>query len=586
MEKKKKSLGKKLLKWSLVTLLLLVICLFSIPFLFKDKIVQMVANTINNNINATVSFEETDLSFFTNFPLASLTVKNVSVSNKAPFLGDTLYKANELNLSMKITELFKKADETIALKRISTNNGEINIIFNKENIGNYDIALKKESSTNKETNNNSFSFDIQEYELENMSFNYIDQSTNMKVLLSDINHSGKGNFAKDILDLDTKSEAKLSFELDKVNYINDVSISLKAVLGIDLNNSKYTFKENTGYINQLPLEFDGFIQLIEENQLYDINFKTPTSDFKNLLALLPKQYSGNLKTIKTEGNFDLNGTVKGLLSNDRIPAFDITFSSKNAMFKYEDLPKAVQKINIDSKIINKTGNTKDTYLNIEKLTFKIDEDVFAANGNIANLTTNPKVNLVAKGTINLANLGKVYPAPLKKELAGILNADVSSSFDMNSIEKGLYKNVKNTGIISVSNFKYESEDVANPFYINKTAISFNTNTIKLNEFDAKTGSSDISIKGIKTARAILDMIEDLKTIAKKKILIFNRVENDKYEKAVEKLIENVEREKFEYIGKLPEDRNVFDFEIRGESIVNLPDDSPIFLSFIDIIRKI
>lgn len=494
MDKKKKSIGKRILKWTSITLLVLVIALFSIPFLFKDKIVQMVANTINNNINATVTFKETDLSLFTNFPLANLTVNDVAVVNKAPFLGDTLYNAKELNLSMKITELFKKADETIELKSISTKNGAINIIFNKENIENYDIAIKNEATTNT-TSNDSFSFDIQEYELENMAFNYIDRSSNLQFHLNEINHTGKGNFANDILVLDTKSTAKMSLDLDNVNYINNVAISLDAILGIGLKNSKYTFKENTGYINQLPLNFDGFIQLVDENQLYDINFKTPTSDFKNLLALLPKQYSGNLKAIKTEGNFDLNGTVKGILSVDKIPAFDISFSSKNAMFKYDDLPKAVKNINIDAKIINKTGNTNDTYVNFDKLTFKIDEDVFAANGNVSNLTTNPKVNLSAKGKMNLANINKAYPLKLEQELAGILNADVSSSFDMNSIEKGLYQNIKNTGTIKVSDFKYEGEDVANAFYIKKTELTFNTNSIKLNEFDAKTGTSDISVKG-------------------------------------------------------------------------------------------
>ena len=494
-QKKKNSLAKRILKWTLISVITIIIGLFSAPFLFKDKIEKLVTKTVNNNMNATFSFTETNLSFFKNFPLANLSVRDVVVANKAPFVGDTLYKAKVLNLSMNITELFKSAKETLQLKSISTNDGVVNIIFNKENLGNYDIAIKKEETVENAVNESPFSLDIQEYALENMSFNYIDRSSNMQVHLNNINHTGKGNFAADILDLNTKSEAILSFDYENVNYISNVAISLDALLGIDLKNSKYSFKENTGYINQLPLNFDGFIQLIDDDQLYDINFTTPTSDFKNLLALLPKQYSGNLSTIKTEGNFDLKGTVKGKLSENTIPAFDISFSSKNALFKYADLPKAVKNINIDTKIVNQTGNTKDTYVNINNLTFTIDDDVFSSTANIANLTTNPKVSLTAKGKMNLANIGKVYPAPLKKELAGILNADVSSSFDMNSIEKGWYQNVKNSGTVSVTNFKYDGEDVANAFYINKTEISFNTNSIKLNEFDAKTGNSDVSIKG-------------------------------------------------------------------------------------------
>ncbi|MHB0755316.1 AsmA family protein [Polaribacter sp. M15] len=494
-QKKKKSLGKRILKWSIITLLVVIIALFSAPFLFKDKIEQLVTKTVNTNINATFSFSETDLSFFRDFPLANISINDVILANKVPFTGDTLYQAKSLNLSMKITELFKSADETIQLKSIKTSKGTVNIIFNEKGDGNFDIALPSDNKSTPETSKNTFSLSIQDYALEDMNFNYIDRGSNMQLHLNSINHTGKGNFADDVLDLDTQSKAILSFDYDNVNYIHDVAISLDAILGIDLKNSKYSFKENTGYINQLPLHFDGFIQLVDENQLYDINFKTPTSGFKNLLALLPKQYSGNLNTIQTKGNFDLKGTVKGTLSTTTIPAFDISFASNNAMFKYADLPKAVQNINIDAKIINKTGLTKDTYINVNNLNFKIDDDVFATNATIANLTTNPKIQLSAKGKMNLANIGKVYPAPIQQELAGMLTADVTSSFDMNAIEKGLYQNIKNAGTIGVDNFKYDSKDVANAFYINKTEIRFNTNAIELRDFDAKTGNSDISVKG-------------------------------------------------------------------------------------------
>ena len=106
MNKNKKPLGKRILKWSLITLLVLIIGVVSIPFLFKDKIVQLITNTVNNNINANVTFTKTDLSLFTDFPQVNLSVNDIAVVNKAPFLGDTLFSAKELNFSMKLTELF------------------------------------------------------------------------------------------------------------------------------------------------------------------------------------------------------------------------------------------------------------------------------------------------------------------------------------------------------------------------------------------------------------------------------------------------------------------------------------------------
>jgi hypothetical protein len=86
--------------------------------------------------------------------------------------------------------------------------------------------------------------------------------------------------------------------MDKVNYMNNVALTLDAVLGIDLNTSKYTFKENKALINQLPLEFDGFIQMVETGQEYDLKFKTPTSSFKNFLGIIPAAYASSLDNVK------------------------------------------------------------------------------------------------------------------------------------------------------------------------------------------------------------------------------------------------------------------------------------------------
>jgi len=493
-EKKKKSKLSKVLKWLAGILLVLIIALISAPFLFKDKIVKLVANTVNNNINATLSYSDSDLSLFTKFPLADVTLKDITIINKAPFEGDTLYYAEEIHLSMKLTELLKKTGETLELKRISTKNGEVNIKINKDNIGNYDIA-KKSENTEASNNSSSLSLNINSYELENIDFSYADATTLTNLKLDSIVHFGTGNFAQEVLDLDTKTTAKLSLDIENINYVSNVNVKLDALLGINLNELKYSFKENKGYINQLPIEFDGFIQQVDDTQVYNLSFKTPTSSFKNALALLPEQYSGNLKNIETEGNFDLQGTVNGVYSKTTIPKIDVTIQSTNAMFKYPDLPKAVRNINLNAKVLNDTGNAKDTYLTFNELSFKIDEDVFNANGKISQIITNPIIALKAKGKVNLGNLNKVYPLNLKQQLKGIVNADVTTNFDMNSITQKKYQNVKNSGTIGISNFEYNDTEVANPIKINKTTVNFNTAKISLTEFDATTGSSDLGITG-------------------------------------------------------------------------------------------
>src|SRR5690606_25858208 len=185
----------------------------------------------------------------------------------------------------------------------------------------------------------------------------------IKMVIDSLNHSGYGDFSNDKLDLDTKSTAVVSLDMDKVNYINKVNLKLDAVLGIDLANSTYTFKENTAMINELPLQFNGFIKMIDEGQQYDLTFKTPTSSFKNFLGLVPSAYAGSLENVQTSGDFSVVGGANGIYSDTTVPKFNLAVASNNASFKYPDLPKSIQNIVIDMKIINDSGILNDTYVN-------------------------------------------------------------------------------------------------------------------------------------------------------------------------------------------------------------------------------
>ena len=395
---------------------------------------------------------------------------------------------------MSIKELFKGKNEAIAIDGISSKNGLINIIFNKDGIANYDIALKDEKTID-DGKSSPLSLKIQNYKVENFKLRYFDESSKIKMVIDSLNHEGTGDFTAQKLDLLTKSTAKVSLDMDKVNYMKNVALTLDAVLGIDLEKSKYTFKENKALINQLPLEFDGFIQMVEAGQEYDLKFKTPTSSFKNFLGVIPSAYAANLDNVKTTGDFTVVGFAKGLYSDTTVPKFNIDIASNNASFKYPDLPKSVQNIVIDTRIINETGVLNDTYVNLDKLSFKIDQDVFNAKANIRNITQNAIVDAALKGTINLTNLSKAYPIKLDKPLSGILKADVTTKFDMQSVEKSQYQNINNAGTMSLSGFNYVDEN-GKKMNISNALVQFNPSQVNLKELNATTGKSDISVTGI------------------------------------------------------------------------------------------
>lgn len=517
---------KRILKIVGIFLLVVVLLLIAAPFLFKDKLEDMLKNTINAQVNADVSWASLDISLFENFPNATVSVIDYHIVNKEPFAGDTLAAGDRIQIEMGIKQLFKDTgDDPIIVDALAFDQPRITIQIDSLGNANYDIAIptsSSDASAKERSSSKSFSFDMQHYSLKNATIHYLDASSGTFLRLNEVNHSGKGDLGAAQSTLQTETTAIASFDLGGINYLNAHTIDLKADIALDLEQQKYTFLENELYINALPLSFDGFVQIIDTGSAIDLTFETPSSDFKNFLAVIPKIYAKNLDGVETGGDFRVSGKIKGNATEKTIPMMDIAIASHNASFKYPDLPKQMNNINIDAKIKNDSGLADDTYIEINTLNFKIDDDLFSAHGKLQNFATNMLVNLVIKGTLDLANIEKVYPMNLDSALQGQLTADMTTRFDMNAIEQHRYDDIISTGDAVLTSFHYSGEQLPQPIAISKASVRFEPGTIRLNQFQGQSGDTDIAAQG--TIENLIPFVmrkEDLKGRFKVHSKVFN-----------------------------------------------------------------
>ncbi len=486
---------KKFLKILGIVLLLVFGLLIAAPFVLEAKIGDLIRTNVNNNVNAQLDFTDASLSLIKSFPNAELRLQNVTLINHAPFEGDTLFAAQDVSLTLGIGELFKSEGEPIGIKNLSLDGADIHVKVNEAEVANYEIGKDTGSTETSAEPSEGFTLDLQSYKISNSKVIYDDKAAKVYLVVSDIQHTGTGDLSATTSELDTNTEAKVTFELDSTNYLNKNKVKLDAVIGIDLAADKYTFLKNEALVNQLPLVFDGFVKVNENSQDLAISFKTPSSDFKNFLAVIPETYSKNIENVQTTGDFVLEGQFTGRVDEEHIPKFNIKINSENASFKYPDLPKTVSNVFIDTKIINKTGITEDTYVDIDRLSFTIDSDKFNMVAKIKELLGNTKVNAHIDGTMNLANIEKAYPVPADLDLRGLLNADITTAFDMASIENEHYENTQTRGQLDLSDFEYASEETSNPIKIQSTALTFNPKTVTLNKLNGATGQTDFSATG-------------------------------------------------------------------------------------------
>ncbi len=483
---------KKILKITGISLAAIILILALAPVLFKGKIMRLIKENVNKNITATFDFENVSISLLRSFPKASVSISQISIINKAPFKGDTLFAADKIAVKMSVKELFKKAGKPMAIQSFSVDGAHVNILFNEDGAANYDIAKK---TTEKEEESSPLTLSVADYKITNSHIVYWDKGSDMKLVLAGVNHSGSGDLSTAQSKLTTHTDAQVTFVMDSTAYLANQSVKLDAVILMDLAKSRYSFLDNKALVNQLPLVFNGYVQVNKDNQEVDISFKTPSSDFKNFLGVIPAAYSKNIENVQTSGNFMVDGVIKGIVDSVYIPAFQIKMFSEDASFKYPNLPKAVSNIHILAEVGNKTGLVDDTYIAIDKISFKIDEDVFTASAKIQDLMKNPYITAAIAGRINLANLSKAYPVELKSELRGMLEANIRTAFDMLSIEKKRYENTRNEGTLGMTGFRFASPEMAHPVEIDKAHITFTTKTVTLDAFSGKTGQSDFQAKG-------------------------------------------------------------------------------------------
>lgn len=485
---------KKFLKITGITLLILVVALLTLPFLFQSEIKDLVKKFINQNLNAHVEFSDVNLSLFRSFPQAHVNISDLVITNFEPFKDETFLTAKDISFTLSVRELFKNADDgPITVNSIRVN--EALVTLRSDAFGNVNYDITKPDDSKSPSEDASFGFDIDDYSIKNSALTYIDDLSKMQVYITDFNHKGAAQFSDTLSELDTYSEARVTFTMDSSNYLDNMPIKLKALIDMDLNNNIYTFKDNEGIINQLPLQFEGSVALLEDGQDINIRFENPGSSFKDFLAVLPEAYAKDLASIETTGNFKIKGAVEGIMNDDRIPQFDISIQSEDASFKYPDLPKRVENIVINTLIKNETGQLKDTYVDLKTLDFKIDQDVFHSSAHIKNLLDNMHVDAKIDGVLNLANISQAYPIDLDQKLSGVLRADIQTSFDMKAIETNAFDRIKAAGTAKITDFVFTSDAMHGPMNIAVADLTFNPSTVKLNRFEAKTGQSDLTASG-------------------------------------------------------------------------------------------
>lgn len=402
-----------------------------LPYVFKPTIKRAADKFISENINADVAFPQDgfSLGMLSHFPNFTLSLQDLTVAGRDEFKGDTLVSLKKFEVTVN---LFALISGKIQVQSVELDRPKLNVIVLPTGKANYDIYIAKPDTTaapEDTTKSASIKFGLKKLALKNADIIYSDQKGKMFASIKNLSVTGKGDLAANVFDLATKLTAdKATVAMGGVEYLSDKSLDLNFVLNMDMNNSKYTFKENSIKINDFNFGFDGWVQLAQKDIKMDVTFKALDNSFKGLLSLVPGVYTKNFGDIKADGNFDFSGFAKGTMRDSLLPAFGVKLVAKDASFKYSGMPDAIQNINIDLNVQNKDGLIPNTSIDVSRFAFKIGSNPFDGYVRVANLKNYP-IDAKINARLNLAEITSAFPMD---------GMTVKGIFDLALTAKGVY----------------------------------------------------------------------------------------------------------------------------------------------------
>ena len=475
-------------------IVLLLVAAFTLPIIYKDDIVAKVKTTVNESVNAKVSFGDFSLSFFKSFPQLTFSMEDVMVVGVDSFSNDTLAKIKELNTVVDIMSILN--GDQIKINSINLYEADLNIIVLPSGKANWDIAKVDTSSTAiTDTSTTNFNIELTSYSLQNSNITYDDRSLTFFTSLKNVNHKGSGDFTQDLFILNTETIAdELTVAFAGVPYLNKVKANVVAPIEMNMKEFIFTFKENKFNINDLIIDFAGSVAMPDTNIDLDLTFDAKKSEFKNFLSLIPAIYSSSFEDLQASGKFALKGYYKGRMNAISMPGFGLDIVIENGNFKYPDLPTGVNNVQMNLVVDDKDGVFDHTIVDLKKLHVEFGTEPFDASLTLRTPESDLDLNTIVKGKIDLENILKIIPIEDTK-LSGIINADFSASGKLSTIEKGNYESFNAKGNISINNLNYSSKESPLPLNIQTANFNISPQYIALTNLKAKYGKSDFAADG-------------------------------------------------------------------------------------------
>ncbi len=465
---------KRIFRFLFFLVILLLASAFILPIVFKGSIVDRIKQEANANLNAKLDFKDVDVSLISTFPYFGFSMEGLEITGVDKFEGQKLVSVQDFGLYIDLMSVI--SGDKYSIEKIAVEGVDLHILVLEDGSANYDIAKIDSTATTVETESagtSAFSIALQSYSFNSANIRYEDRQGDMDFIVKGLNHQGSGDFTENIVDLRTVTEAEsMSFIMEGMAYLNRVHLASDFDLKMDQEKFKFTFGKNTVALNGLQLDFEGMLAMPDDAISMDLKFGSPSNSFKSLISLIPALYYQDFDELKTKGEFQLEGEVKGNYQGDIYPSFDIKLLVREGFFQYPDLPSSVDNVNIDLQIKNNSRNLSNMLVNLSRMDADVAGSRIRSSLRLVDPMDDVKFDFIAQANADLSDLSKAMPME-GYDMAGKLDMDMNASGRMSMIDNEQYEDIKAGGYLVAKEMSFGGDSLGLEIAIPQASLKLN-----------------------------------------------------------------------------------------------------------------
>ncbi len=468
--KNKKPLWKRVVKWSLLTLLSLFVLVsivvgVMIYFIFTpSKLTPLVEKTAAGYLNADVHFGKIELTFFSTFPDFGLQMTDGTVvsnvfrdSTKVAETRDSLMSIESCLVTVNPMAYLLK--NRIVVKDFVIDKPRIYAYIDSTGRANWDIVMPSDTLTATDTVASDTSelasgLRIKNVRIQNGYLVFDDRSTQLYTRLSGLNLDVDGYLGV------RRSKLKVNFSTENILFwqegkllVNHLALGVETGMKVNRDSLLYTLDKAVFDVNGVKFGVGGTLKADTVNRTLDVKLKygihIPT--LKTLLDLVPDTILRKTDDVEVRGEVLCRGEVNGLYGKKNIPLITSQFKITGGYIKYPGMPSQIDSLNMDFDAFVDLQKEQPSYLRMKHFCVKgggMDVDV---TGDVDDLIEAPVVKAQIKALVNFADLTKIFPLADGITCAGDMDMSLNTHILVSDVLEANYGKLRVGGWFRMKN---------------------------------------------------------------------------------------------------------------------------------------